>query len=84
MRLTRSLVIAGSAIAHNDATIRCTCSFGVAQRDQVVLSLDALLVAADAALYQAKAAGCDTRGALLRQIGDIGKSTKIPIALRPS
>lgn len=44
-------------VAHNGTALQCTCSFGVAERDQAVLNLDALLGAADAALYLAKAQG---------------------------
>lgn len=49
--------VAALAIRHEGAELRCTCSFGVAERDQAVLTLDALLSAADAALYLAKAQG---------------------------
>ncbi len=45
------------AIPHNGETLQCTCSFGVAERDQAVLTLDALLQRADASLYLAKAQG---------------------------
>ena len=45
------------AIPHNGTTLQCTCSFGVAERDQAVHNLDALLQKADAVLYLAKAQG---------------------------
>lgn len=51
--------VAALSIAHNGTALRCTCSFGVAERDAAVLNLDALLSAADEALYRAKAAGRD-------------------------
>jgi diguanylate cyclase (GGDEF)-like protein len=49
--------VAALAIPFNGTVLRCTCSFGVAERDQAVLDLDALLGRADAALYLAKAQG---------------------------
>jgi diguanylate cyclase (GGDEF)-like protein len=40
-----------------EALGKCTCSFGVAERDQAVFNLDMLMGKADAALYLAKAQG---------------------------
>jgi len=45
------------AVAHGEATIRATISIGVAQISGRIRNLDALVAAADAALYAAKAAG---------------------------
>lgn len=41
-------------VAHNDKTIRFSCSFGVAPRGDDVAVLDTLLMRADEALYRAK------------------------------
>ena len=49
--------VAALVVPHNGTELRCTCSFGVAERDQAVFDLDALLGKADAALYLAKAQG---------------------------
>ena len=49
--------VAALVVPHNGTELRCTCSFGVAERDQAVFNLDALLGKADAALYLAKAQG---------------------------
>ena len=49
--------VAALAIPFNGTVLQCTCSFGVSERDQAVLNLDALLSKADAALYLAKAQG---------------------------
>ena len=44
-------------LAHDGATLRFTCSFGVAARGEDVAVLDTLLKLADEALYRAKRAG---------------------------
>lgn len=49
--------VAALAVAHNGTALQCTCSFGVAERSAATSNLDALLGAADAALYRAKEAG---------------------------
>jgi diguanylate cyclase (GGDEF)-like protein len=54
-RLRRDL--AAVAVSHDGATIRFTCSFGVATRAPDVAVLDALLDRADAAMYRAKSEG---------------------------
>ena len=49
--------VAALAIAHYGTPLHCTCSFGVAERSGSVATLNALLGAADEALYRAKAEG---------------------------
>jgi diguanylate cyclase (GGDEF)-like protein len=51
--------VAAAAVPANGATLRLTCSFGVAQFGGAAATLDALLGAADAALYRAKEEGRD-------------------------
>ena len=51
--------VATVTVPANGTTVRLTCSFGVAQFSGAAATLDALLGAADAALYQAKAEGRD-------------------------
>jgi diguanylate cyclase len=53
------LKIAGTAVQYQDAAIRFTASFGVAQCDDKLDTLDSLIARADAALYQAKQSGRD-------------------------
>lgn len=49
--------LAALAVAHNGATIRFTCSFGVTTLGDDVTILDTLLNRADAAMYRAKREG---------------------------
>jgi len=51
--------VAALAFEYDGATIRFTCSFGVAEAGRAIAQLDTLLAAADEALYRAKAEGRD-------------------------
>jgi diguanylate cyclase (GGDEF)-like protein len=49
--------VADIVVSYDGVDIRLTCSMGVASRDEFTVSLDRLMARADAALYDAKAAG---------------------------
>ena len=51
--------VAETVVSYDGVDIRFTCSMGVASRDEFTVSLDRLMARADAALYDAKAAGRD-------------------------
>jgi diguanylate cyclase (GGDEF)-like protein len=51
--------VAAITVPHGNTPIRFTCSIGVAEQTPAISDLDALLRAADEAMYQAKALGRD-------------------------
>jgi diguanylate cyclase (GGDEF)-like protein len=51
------LAVAASSVAYGDVEIRVTVSVGLAQTTETLATMEALIAAADAALYQAKRSG---------------------------